>query len=150
MAVRCPPRVGACRTKKAAFDAGYDREENHRLAREELRIPTLIPPLIGRPTKKPATRWRQHMKRVLATPQSRRRSGYTQRWQAETVMSMIKRNLGSALRGKTARSRHRDLALKVLTHNVMIFRRHRGSRQWSPRMSEPSSLYPDTCVNFTG
>ena len=54
------------------------------------------------------------MKQVLRSKRSRRRCGYTQRWQAETVMSMMKRNLGSALRGKSARSRHRDLRLKVL------------------------------------
>jgi hypothetical protein len=40
---------------------------------------------------------------------------------------MIKRNLGSALRGKSAHARYRDLRLKVLTHNVMIVKR--GSRQ---------------------
>ncbi len=33
---------------------------------------------------------------------------------------MTKRDLGSALRGKTAWSRRRDMALKVLTHDVMI------------------------------
>jgi len=34
---------------------------------------------------------------------------------------MVKRNLGSALAGRTAWSRRRDMLLKVLTHNVMIF-----------------------------
>jgi hypothetical protein len=43
-----------------------------------------------------------------------------QRWQAETVNSMVKRNLGSALGGKTAGSRQRDMQLKVLAHNAMI------------------------------
>ncbi|MDB5289018.1 MAG: hypothetical protein JWL69_259 [Phycisphaerales bacterium] len=43
---------------------------------------------------------------------------------------MIKRNLGSALRGKTAGSRERDMRLKVLTHNAMILRRcQMGLRQ---------------------
>jgi hypothetical protein len=41
--------------------------------------------------------------RLLRSKQSRRACGYTQRWQAETVVSMIKRNLGDELRGKTAR-----------------------------------------------
>jgi hypothetical protein len=110
------------RTFTAVFDAGYDGEANHRIARHEMTVRSIIPPLIGRPTEKPPTYWRRRMKRLLATRESRRRCGYTQRWQAETVMSMLKRNLGSALRGRTARSRHRDLALKVLTHNVMIIR----------------------------
>ena len=33
---------------------------------------------------------------------------------------MMKRNLGSALAGKTAASRKRDMRLKALTHDVMI------------------------------
>ncbi len=104
----------------AVFDAGYDAEHNHEIARRDMGIRSIIPPLIGRPTDRPPTYWRRHMKRLLATQRSRRRCGYTQRWQAETMMSMIKRNLGSALRG---RSRYRDLTLKVLTHDVMIIRR---------------------------
>ena len=35
---------------------------------------------------------------------------------------MMKRNQGSALRGRTPASRKRDLLIKVLTHNVMILR----------------------------
>jgi Transposase DDE domain len=112
------------RTFTAVFDAGYDKEDNHRLARRDMGLGSIIPASIGRPTDKPpTTRWRRHMKRLLRTKRSRRRCGYTQRWQAETAASMMKRNLGSALAGKTARSRHRDLRLKVLTHNVMIIRR---------------------------
>jgi hypothetical protein len=60
------------------------------------------------------------MKKLLATNESRRRCGYTQRWQVETVNSMMKRNLGSAPGGKTAWSRKRDLALKALTHDLMV------------------------------
>jgi hypothetical protein len=90
-----------------------------------LGVRSIIPPTIGRPTDKPPTYWRRRMKRTLRTKRSRRRCGYTQRWQAETVVSMIKRNLGSALAGRTADSRKRDMLLKVLTHNVMIIRRQR-------------------------
>jgi hypothetical protein len=109
---------------KVAADAGYDAESTHVTAREGgLRLPTLIPAEIGRPSKTgapPTGRWRRRMRTLLATTESRRRCGYTQRWQVETVNSMMKRNLGSALAGKTAWSRKRDMALKVLTHNVMI------------------------------
>ena len=117
------------RSFTAVFDAGYDGENNHCIARQEMGIRSIIPALIGRCTQKTPTRWRRLMKRLLKTKQSRRRCGYTQRWQAETAVSMMKRNLGSALRGKTARSRYRDLALKVLTHDIMIIRRKEGSRQ---------------------
>lgn len=122
------------RSFTAVFDAGYDGEHNHRIARNDMGLRSIIPPLIGRPTRKPPTRWRGRMKRLLATKRSRRSCGYTQRWQVETVMSMIKRNLGDELRGKTARSRTRDMLLKVLTHNLMIIRRQRrvGTEQVTP------------------
>jgi hypothetical protein len=111
---------------RVAADAGYDAEQNHATARQDMGLASLIPARIGRPTERRCgQRWRRHMKRVLATPASRRACGYTQRWQVETVMSMIKRNLGDELSGKTARSRARDLLLKVLTHDVMIIRRQK-------------------------
>lgn len=114
------------RTFTAVFDAGYDGEHHHEIARHDMGLRSIIPPLIGRPTNKPPpTYWRRRMKRLLATKRSRRRCGYTHRWQAETVVSMIKRNLGDELRGKTAHSRRRDMLLKVLTHDLMIIRRHR-------------------------
>jgi hypothetical protein len=43
-----------------------------------------------------------------------------QRWQAETVNSMLERNLGPALRARTARRRSRELLLRVITHNLTI------------------------------
>ncbi|HTL29383.1 MAG TPA: transposase [Tepidisphaeraceae bacterium] len=125
------------RTFTAVFDAGYDSEENHRLARNDLGLRSIIPPLIGRPTQKPPTYWRRHMKRLLRTKRSRQRCGYTQRWQGETALSMMKRNLGSELAGRTANSRKRDMLLRVLTHNVMIIRRQRRveTEQDDPFMS---------------
>jgi hypothetical protein len=115
---------------KVVADAGYDSEPNHRLARHDMGLGSLIPPELGRPRKDggpPGGRWRRQMKRLLATTDSRKQVGYTQRWQSETVHSMMKRNLSSELRGKTAWSRKRDMALKALTHDLMVFRR--GSRQ---------------------
>lgn len=110
--------------RKMALDAGYDAEWVHDLARREMRIKTLIPSTIGRPTRKPPTgRWRRRMRKALSTKRKRRKSGYTQRWQSETVNSMMKRNTGSALRGRTDASRNRELALKVVTHNVAIRKR---------------------------
>lgn len=111
------------KTFTAVLDAGYDGEEYHEIARRDMGIRSVIPPEIGRPPKDggpPAGRWRRHMKRLLATKASRRRCGYNLRYQAETVNSMMKRNLGSALAGKTAPSRERDMLLKVLTHDLMV------------------------------
>jgi hypothetical protein len=45
---------------------------------------------------------------------------YRRRAQIETVMSMLKRNFGQALRGRTYHSRRRDMFLMCLTHNVAI------------------------------
>ena len=45
---------------------------------------------------------------------------YGQRWQSETTNSMIKRNLGSAMRARTAIRRRHELLLRELTHNIML------------------------------
>ena len=45
---------------------------------------------------------------------------YGQRWQVETVFSMIKRRLGAALNSRTYWCQCRALMLKVITHNIMI------------------------------
>ena len=111
------------KTFTAVLDAGYDGEAYHEIARHDMGIRSVIPPEIGRPPKDggpPGGRWRGRMKRLLATKASRRRCGYDLRYQAETVNSMMKRNLGSALAGKAAPSRERDMLLKVLTHDVMV------------------------------
>ena len=46
---------------------------------------------------------------------------YGQRWQVETVNSMIKRRLGSALHRKY-QSQCRETVLRAITYNVMIVR----------------------------
>ena len=45
---------------------------------------------------------------------------YGQRWQVETIFSMIKRNFGSALRARRYWSQCREMMLLVLTHNIAI------------------------------
>ena len=58
---------------------------------------------------------------------------YGQRVQVETVMSMLKRNLGDALRARGTKRRKMERLLKVSTHNLMIVRRrHRGLQQSPP------------------
>lgn len=99
-------------------DAGYDAEHVHEYAREERGVNTFIPPLIGRPTKKkPSGYWRRRMDRYL------QQSRYGQRWQIETVNSMLKRLMGSALRARRYHSQCRELSLRAITLNVMILRR---------------------------
>ena len=45
---------------------------------------------------------------------------FGQRWQVETVFSMIKRNFGSALRARKYWSQNREMMLLVLTHNIAV------------------------------
>jgi Transposase DDE domain len=98
-----------------AADAGYDSEANHRFAREECGIRTLISAKHGRPTDKPAS---GRYRRMMQTRFDSQR--YHQRAQVETVISMIKRRQGAHARGRTYPSQCRDLRLMALTHNVMI------------------------------
>jgi hypothetical protein len=105
--------------KTAVADAGYDSEANHCIARRDMGVRSIIPPNAGRPTEKlPTGRHRRNMHHRFKRKADRKY--YGQRWQSETVNSMIKRNLGSALRAKTARRRSKELLLRVVTHNVMI------------------------------
>lgn len=103
----------------AVADAGFDSEANHRMARLDLGVRSIIPPNAGRPTDQPApTRFRRLMQ--LRFQRKADKKYYGQRWQVETVNSMIKRNLGSALRARTAKRRSMELLLRVITHNLMI------------------------------
>ena len=96
-------------------DAGYDSEAAHVFAREQCGAKTIIPATRGRPTNRPLKgRWRQQMKARF------NKQKYGQRWQVETVNSMIKRNMGSALRARNYWSQAREINLRVLTHNIMI------------------------------
>jgi hypothetical protein len=96
-------------------DAGYDSEKSHTFARDNYNIRTIIPPKIGRQTTKlPTGKWRK----VMATRFNKKL--YGQRWQSETVNSMIKRNLGSHLRARSYWSQCRELMLRLFVHNVTI------------------------------
>jgi DDE family transposase len=128
--------------QRICADAGFDSEGNHRFARDEHGIRTIIPAAIGRRTDKPA---RGRYRRLMQVRFDR--VAYRDRCQAETVVSMIKRRQGSHTAGRSYHSRCRDLSLMVLTHNAMIlvivqvFYRagqshfsHRASKNWdSPR-----------------
>ena len=100
-------------------DAGYDSESNHRTARQDLKVRSLIPSIAGRPgTGMPKGFYRRLMRRRLIQIPYKKR--YGQRWQIETVNSMMKRNLTSACRSRTAWGRKRDLLLRAITHNLML------------------------------
>jgi hypothetical protein len=101
--------------KQLLADAGYDAEYAHQYARETKNIKTTIPALIGKRARGlPKTYYRRQMKVDFDT------QNYHQRWQIETVFSMVKRNLGHSVFGRNYCSQCRDIMLLVLTHNIMI------------------------------
>ena len=107
----------------ALADAGYDSHENHRIARRELKVRSLIPAGCGRPSEKaPRSRYRRLMRKQLSG--SQKGKPYGQRAQSETVHSMMKRNLGDHLRAKTAKGRRQEQMLRAITHNLMVVLSH--------------------------
>lgn len=113
---RCARRV---RPRDVVADAGYDSEKNHCLARG-MKVRSVIPPRIGRPTAKPAAgRYRRLMQQRFARKADRR--VYGQRAQSETVNSMMKRNLGEALRSIVSKRRKQEMELRSLTHDLLLW-----------------------------
>ena len=136
-------RRGDVRTVVA--DAGFDSERNHRIARLDMGLASVIPPLVGRPWRggrRPPTR----PPRRLMRAKFRRDGGgaaYRQRASVECVNSMMKRNPGDSLRSRTRRGREMEMLLKSVVHNTMILRRRRGLRQSrSGAVSRPVSKHP--------
>ena len=117
-----PLRADAARRADVAVvvaDAGFDSEAHHAVAWDAMGIAAVIPPLIGRPSERPpAGVWRGVMRERFAAGADA--AAYGQRWQVETVNSMVKRNLGSACRARTARRRSYELLLRCVTHNIMV------------------------------
>jgi hypothetical protein len=101
-------------------DAGYESEGFHCLCRDELGIQSIIPTTErGRPRAdgKPRPvngKYRKLMKQRFP------KKTYGQRWQIETVFSMLKRNMGAALRARNYHSQTREIRLRILTHNLAI------------------------------
>jgi Transposase DDE domain len=104
-------------------DGGYDSEANHLLAREHLGVRSTVIALNRRgkgPGRRPASRkWAQTRYRRQMYRRFHRRK-YRQRWQAESVISRLKRRLGPCLRGRTDASKERECHVRILTHNLMI------------------------------
>jgi hypothetical protein len=99
-------------------DAGFDSGPNHRLLREFHGIRSTIPPEHGRPPKDPGALPTDKYRRLMKTRFNTK--AYRRRVQVETVNSMLKRNFGAALRGRSHYSRCRDMYLRVLTHNIAL------------------------------
>ena len=124
--------------KHVVLDAGFDSAHNHRLLRESYGILSTIPPDHGRPPKDPDALPHDKYRRRMKTHFNR--AAYRRRPQVETVFSMLKRNLGAALRGRTHHSRRHDLYLRALTHNIglalswVFYRATTTPLPWAERM----------------
>jgi transposase len=104
-------------------DAGYESERFHCFCRKRFGISSIIPTTQrGRPRHdgklKAVT---GHFRRLMKKRFPKRL--YGQRWQIETVFSMFKRNMGSAVRARRYYSQVREISLRVLAHDLMILRR---------------------------
>ena len=101
-------------------DAGYESEGFHCLCRNELGVRSIIPTTDrGRPRDDGKPRpVRGYYRRLMKQHFPRKK--YGQRWQIETVFSMLKRNMGSALRARNHHSQNREIRLRILTHNLAI------------------------------
>jgi hypothetical protein len=104
-------------------DAGFEAENFHSFCRDQLNIRSIIPTRDRgrpRPDGQPSP-VRGHYRRLMKShfPQVL----YGQRWQAETIFSMLKRNYGSALRARHYQSQNREMRLRWLTHDLAILLR---------------------------
>ena len=119
-------------------DADFDAEWLHVSVRSH-GVRTIIPPRRGRPSDKPPKgRWRRVMKQRF----ERLKPKYGQRWQVETVNSMIKRRLGSALRARVEPNQFREIILRAITHNVMIVRLRVFYRAGQGPIADKASFWP--------
>src|SRR5271170_3245072 len=90
-------------------DAGYDSESNHQFARDGCGVRSVMPATHGRPCKRAGATLRGAYRRLMQRVRDYR---YGQRWQIETVVSMIKRNLGEHAAGRSDAARSKDTMLK--------------------------------------
>ncbi len=113
-----------------------------RMAMGRRQISTSLDEHCSRPTTKlPNGRYRRLMKQRFDI------ESYGQRWQSETVFSMIKRNRGSVLRPRSYWAQCRELSLIVRTHNIMIILSRTGflqSRSGAFSASIRSRTFPRT------
>ena len=134
--------------EKLLADAGFDGEHNHHYARRTKGVRSFIPATIGRPSKNPLKgRFRRMMQRLF---EDKKRIKYGQRWQVETVFSMIKRRLTTATRARKRWQRSRELALLVLTYNLALRLLQEGFYRAGPSPFYTAIPFPRGNWDFSG
>jgi len=109
------------RIDRLLADADYDSEAHHQWLRETCQIESIIPATCGRPRHRGLTRqpYRYRMQRWFP------RRAYGQRWQVETVYSVVKRRWGEALTARRYWQQIKQVCLRGVTHNL-----DRLTQQW--------------------
>lgn len=107
------------KVKTVVADAGYDSEANHRIARLDLGVRSIIAIGIGRPSVRPPSGYYRRLMKKRFKKKADAKT-YGQRSQSETVNSMLKRNLGSELRSIDPTRQKRELELRAIVHNLML------------------------------
>jgi hypothetical protein len=86
-------------------------------ARETHGVLSFMPARLGRPSLRPPTGYhRRRMRHRL----DKHYGGYGQRWQSETVFSMLKRRLADAVFARSYGSQSRELWLLSITYNLIV------------------------------
>lgn len=105
-------------------DAGYDCESNHVYCRERLGVRALIPAKTRRYVAGPRRRYRSEMVQLLgcatlgAADEVEAQRTYRQRWLVETLMSVVKRKWGEALRARSERMQRLEALVRGVVYNV--------------------------------
>ena len=116
-------------------DAGYESERAHEWCRERLGVRSIFPTTVrGKKCKDGSPRAVRGRYRIEMRERFPREE-YAQRAQVETVFSMLKRNLGSALRARKRFTIDREAVLRLITHNLMVLKRRRGMFSMEPDSS---------------
>ncbi len=108
----------ACKVKpikRAIGDKGYDAEENHRAAREDLGVEeTVISPRNEDvPPWKTKGKYRKELKK-----KGYKKEDYNQRNKNETVFSVMKRLFGEAVNSRKTGIQNKEMILKMIAYNT--------------------------------
>ena len=104
-------------------DAGYESERAHVLCREQLGVRSIFPTTVRGNKRKDGKPRALRSRYRLALHKRFPKKEYGQRAQIETAFSVVKRNLGSALRARKSFSINREVILRLIVHNLMVLRR---------------------------
>jgi len=101
--------------KRAIGDKGYDSEENHRVASEELGVEDTIIPTRNEdvPAWKTKGKYRKELKK-----KGYRKEDYNQRNMNETLFSVMKRLFGEAVTSRKTGMQNKEMILKMNAYNT--------------------------------